>query len=319
VSAGADVVSVADGARDYLQHLVVERGLAANTVESYRRDLNRYAEVLAARGKTEFNDVSTVDVAEFRAALRTGNEEHPPLAVSSVGRAVVAVRGLHAFARAQGLAVDDPAREVAPPPPPRRLPKAITIDEVERLLDAAGSTDDPDPRVLRDRALLEFLYGTGARISEVTGLDVDDLDHLARDPAVRLSGKGGKQRYVPVGSYAVRALDAYLVRGRPALAAASVRRSSPAVFLNARGGRLTRQGAWGVLREAAVRSGKTDVSPHTLRHSFATHLLDGGADIRVVQELLGHASVTTTAVYTLITVDKLREVYAAAHPRALGG
>jgi integrase/recombinase XerD len=313
------VVSVADGARDYLQHLVVERGLAANTVESYRRDLNRYAEVLAARGKTEFNDVSTVDVAEFRAALRTGDEEHPPLAVSSVGRAVVAVRGLHAFARAQGLAADDPAREVAPPPPPRRLPKAITVDEIERLLDAAGSTDDPDPRVLRDRALLEFLYGTGARISEVTGLDVDDLDHLAGDPAVRLSGKGGKQRYVPVGSYAVRALDAYLVRGRPALAAAAVRRSSPAVFLNARGGRLTRQGAWGVLREAAVRSGKTDVSPHTLRHSFATHLLDGGADIRVVQELLGHASVTTTAVYTLITVDKLREVYAAAHPRALGG
>ena len=313
------MVSVADGAREYLQHLVVERGLAANTVESYRRDLNRYVEVLAARGKTEFNDVNTVDVAEFRAALRTGGEEHPPLAVSSVGRAVVAVRGLHAFARAQGLAVDDPAREVAPPPPPRRLPKAIAIDEIERLLDAAGSTDDPDPRVLRDRALLEFLYGTGARISEVTGLDVDDLDHLARDPAVRLSGKGGKERYVPVGSYAVRALDAYLVRGRPALAAAAVRRSSPAVFLNARGGRLTRQGAWGVLREAAARSGKTDVSPHTLRHSFATHLLDGGADIRVVQELLGHASVTTTAVYTLITVDKLREVYAAAHPRALGG
>jgi integrase/recombinase XerD len=313
------VVSVADGARGYLQYLVVERGLAANTVESYRRDLNRYAEVLAARGTTELNDVTTVDVAEFRAALRTGDEEHPPLAVSSVGRAVVAVRGLHAFARAQGLAVDDPARDVAPPPPPRRLPKAITVDEIERLLDAAGSTDDPDPRVLRDRALLEFLYGTGARISEVTGLDVDDLDHLARDPAVRLSGKGGKQRYVPVGSYAVRALDAYLVRGRPALAAAAVRRASPAVFLNARGGRLTRQGAWGVLREAAVRSGKTDVSPHTLRHSFATHLLDGGADIRVVQELLGHASVTTTAVYTLITVDKLREVYAAAHPRALGG
>ena len=313
------MVSVADGARGYLQYLVVERGLAANTVESYRRDLGRYAEVLAARGRTELADVTALDVAEFRAALHSGDENHPPLATSSVGRAVVAVRGLHAFAQAQGLTVDDPAREVAPPPPPRRLPKAITIDEVERLLDAAGSTDDPDPRVLRDRALLEFLYGTGARISEVTGLDVDDLDHLARDPAVRLSGKGGKQRYVPVGSYAVRALDAYLVRGRPALAAAAVRRASPAVFLNARGGRLTRQGAWGVLREAAVRSGKTDVSPHTLRHSFATHLLDGGADIRVVQELLGHASVTTTQVYTLITVDKLREVYAAAHPRALNG
>jgi integrase/recombinase XerD len=307
------MVSVAEGARGYLQYLVVERGLAVNTVQSYQRDLRRYAEVLAARGKTDLAGVTSLDVAEFRAALRTGDEHHPPLATTSVGRAVVAVRGLHAFARAQGLTVDDPAREVAPPPSERRLPKPITIDEIVRLLDAAGSTDDPDPRVLRDRALLEFLYGTGARISEVTGLDVDDLDHLAEDPAVRLSGKGGKQRY------AVRALDAYLVRGRPALAAAAVRRASPAVFLNTRGGRLTRQGAWGVLHEAAVRSGKTDVSPHTLRHSFATHLLDGGADIRVVQELLGHASVTTTQVYTLITVDKLREVYTNAHPRALGG
>jgi integrase/recombinase XerD len=314
----ANVVTVPEAARGYLQYLVVERGLAANTVQSYQRDLRRYAEVLAARGKADLNEVTSLDVAEFRAALRAGDENHPPLAVTSVGRAVVAVRGLHAFARAQGLTDDDPAREVAPPPPPRRLPKAITIDEVERLLDAAGSIGDPDPRALRDRALLEFLYSTGARISEVTGLDVDDLDHLAADPAVKLSGKGGKQRYVPVGRYAVAALDAYLVRGRPALAGAAGRKSSPAVFLNARGGRLTRQGAWGVLREAAVRSGKSDVSPHTLRHSFATHLLDGGADIRVVQELLGHASVTTTQVYTLVTVDKLREVYAAAHPRALG-
>jgi integrase/recombinase XerD len=314
----ANMVTVPDAARGYLQYLVVERGLAANTVQSYQRDLRRYAEVMAARGRTDLDEVTSLDVAEFRAALRAGDENHPPLAVTSVGRAVVAVRGLHAFARAQGLTDDDPAREVAPPPPPRRLPKAITIDEVERLLDAAGSTGDPDPRALRDRALLEFLYSTGARISEVTGLDVDDLDHLAADPAVKLSGKGGKQRYVPVGSYAVAALDAYLVRGRPALAGAAGRKSSPAVFLNARGGRLTRQGAWAVLREAAVRSGKSDVSPHTLRHSFATHLLDGGADIRVVQELLGHASVTTTQVYTLVTVDKLREVYAAAHPRAMG-
>src|SRR6202044_4118694 len=228
--------TVPDAARGYLQYLVVERGLAANTVQSYQRDLRRYAEVLAARGRTDLNEVTSLDVAEFRAALRTGDEEHPPLAVSSVGRAVVAGRGLHAFARAQGLTADDPAREVAPPPPPRRLPKAITIDEVERLLDAAGSTDDPDPRVLRDRALLELLYGTGARISEVTGLDVDDLDPLARDPAVLLTGKGGKQRYVPVGSYAVKALDAYLVRGRPALAGKAARKSSPAVFPNARGG-----------------------------------------------------------------------------------
>ena len=321
------MVSVAGAVRGYLQYLVVERGLAANTVQSYERDLRRYAEMLTARGKSDLGDVSPLDVAEFRAVLRTGDDVHPPLAVSSVGRAVVAVRGLHAFARAQGLAADDPAREVAPPTPPRRLPKAIGVDEVERLLDAAGSTQDQDPRVLRDRALLEFLYGTGARISEATGLDVDDLDHLAADPAVLLTGKGGRQRYVPVGSYAVRALDAYLVRGRPALASAVARTAgskaggpgrgaSPAVFLNARGGRLTRQGAWGILREAAARSGKSEISPHTLRHSFATHLLDGGADIRVVQELLGHSSVTTTQVYTLITVDKLREVYAAAHPRA---
>ncbi len=259
-----------------------------------------------------------LDVAEFRGALATGDGEHPPLAVSSAGRAVVAVRGLHAFALREGLAPADPAREVAPPAPPRRLPKAITVEAVTAILDAAGPADDPDPRVLRDRALLEFLYGTGARISEATGLDVDELDHLALEPAVLLTGKGGKQRYVPVGSYAVTALEAYLVRGRPALAARSGRTASPAVFLNARGGRLTRQGAWGILRAAATRSGSSDVSPHTLRHSFATHLLDGGADIRVVQELLGHASVTTTQVYTLVTVDKLREVYAAAHPRALG-
>ena len=310
------VVAVDEAVRDYLQYLVVERGLAANTVESYQRDLRRYAELLAARGTTQLGDVRTPDVAAFLAALRTGDEEHPPLATSSASRAVVAVRGLHAFALKQGIAGDDPAREVAPPAPPRRLPKAISVTDVERLLDAAGSTEDPDPRVLRDRALLEFLYGTGARISEAVGLDVDDLD-LVADPAVLLSGKGGKQRFVPVGSYAVRALEAYLVRGRPALSAAW-RRASPAVFLNARGGRLTRQGAWGVLGEAAGRSGLVGASPHTLRHSFATHLLDGGADIRVVQELLGHASVTTTQVYTLVTVDKLREVYAAAHPRALG-
>ena len=312
------MVSVSDGARRYLQYLVVERGLAANTVQSYERDLRRYAAYLGARGTRELADVAELDVAEFRAALRAGDEEHAPLAVSSAGRAVIAVRGLHAFALKEGLASADPARTVAPPAPPKRLPKAIPVDAVERILDAAGSTADPDPRVLRDRALLEFLYGTGARISEATGLDVDDLDHLASDPSVLLTGKGGKQRYVPVGRYAVAALDAYLVRGRPALAAHAMRRQSPAVFLNARGGRLTRQGAWGILREAAHRAGQENVSPHTLRHSFATHLLDGGADIRVVQELLGHASVTTTQVYTLVTVDKLREVYAAAHPRALG-
>jgi integrase/recombinase XerD len=293
-------------------------------VESYRRDLRRYASVLAARGQTTLGEITPADVAGFLASLREGDAEHAALAVSSAARAVIAVRGLHAFAAAQGLAGTDPARDVPPPSPPRRLPKAITVAEVERLLDAAGPGPDDlsaEPRLLRDRALLEFLYGTGARISEATGLDVDELG-LGEDPMVRLIGKGGKHRMVPVGSYAARALEAYLVRARPGLAAASRRVSvSPAVFLNARGGRLTRQGAWGVLHAAAGRAGlpsDAEVSPHTLRHSFATHLLDGGADIRVVQELLGHASVTTTQVYTLITVDRLREVYATAHPRALG-
>jgi integrase/recombinase XerD len=303
----------------------VERGLAASTVESYRRDLRRYASVLAGRGKTRLGEITPADVAGFLAALREGDAEHGALAVSSAARAVIAVRGLHAFAVAQGLAATDPAREVPPPPPPRRLPRAIPVGDVERLLEAAGPAPgdlSADPRLLRDRALLEFLYGTGARISEATGLDRDELQ-LGADPVVRLIGKGGKHRVVPMGSYAVRALEAYLVRARPSLAQAAASRrapgrgASPAVFLNARGGRLTRQGAWGVLHAAAARAGLPDVSPHTLRHSFATHMLDGGADIRVVQELLGHASVTTTQVYTLITVDRLREVYAASHPRAL--
>jgi integrase/recombinase XerD len=263
--------------------------------------------------------VTPPDVAGFLAGLREGDADHPPLAASSAGRAVVAVRGLHAFAAAEGLAASDPARQVRPPAPPRRLPRAIPIADVVRLLEAAGTGGTP--RSLRDRALLELLYATGARISEATGLDVDDLDMdgpVVRG-TVRLSGKGSKQRVVPVGSYARQALDHYLVRARPALAAAARRASaSPAVFLNARGGRLTRQGAWAVLRAAAERAGIVDVSPHTLRHSFATHLLDGGADVRVVQELLGHASVTTTQVYTLVTVERLREVYASAHPRARG-
>jgi integrase/recombinase XerD len=313
--------TVTAAVRAYLEHLGVERGLAANTIESYQRDLRRYSAALAGRGKGRLGDVTPADVAEFLAWLREGDTEHEALAVSSAARAVIAVRGLHAFAAAQGLAETDPARDVQPPTPPRRLPKAITLPEVERLLAASGpGPDDPsaDPRMLRDRALLEFLYGTGARISEATGLDVDEL-HLDADPVVRLAGKGGKQRVVPVGSYAVRALQAYLVRARPALAAGTGRVSvAPAVFLNARGGRLTRQGAWGVLHAAAERARLPEVSPHTLRHSFATHMLDGGADIRVVQELLGHASVATTQVYTLITVDRLREVYASSHPRALG-
>lgn len=314
--------------RGYLEHLTVERGLARNTLESYQRDLRRYRDTLADRGRAKLGEVVEEDVAAFLAALRRGADGHPPLSAGSAARAVVAVRGLHAFALREGIAATDPAREVRPPAPPRRLPKAISVAEVERLLDAAApwlavqSAAPNGATSLRDRALLELLYATGARISEAVGLDVDDLELRARDDqapgAVRLAGKGGKQRVVPVGSYARAALDAYLVRGRPVLAVAGRRGpASPAVFLNARGGRLTRQGAWMVLRAAAARAGLADVSPHTMRHSFATHMLDGGADVRVVQELLGHASVTTTQVYTLVTVDHLREVYAAAHPRAL--
>jgi integrase/recombinase XerD len=299
--------------RAYLDHLAVERGVASNTLSSYRRDLERYVAYLCECGVASLAEVDAAQVTAFLAHLRTGDEEHPALSAASSARAVIAVRGLHRFALRDGLVAVDVAREVRPPTPPRRLPKAISIEDVERLLDAAGYPGTG--LALRDRALLELLYGTGARISEAVGLAVDDVE-LA-DRTVLLTGKGGKQRRVPLGSYAARAVEDYLVRARPALAAAG--RGTPALFLNARGGPLSRQSAWTVLRTAAERAGlAAGISPHTLRHSFATHLMDGGADVRVVQELLGHASVTTTQIYTLVTVDRLREVYATAHPRARG-
>lgn len=296
---------------DYLDHLTVERGLAANTLTSYRRDLRRYAAFLAGRGVEDVTASTEADVTAFLRSLREGGPDHVPLGASSAARTVVAVRGLHRFLVREGAGDRDPARDVRPPAPPRRLPKALSVDTVERLLDAAAAGEGPLP--VRDRALLEVLYGTGARISEAVGLDRDDLD--ISSGAVRLRGKGGKERVVPVGTYALQAVEAYLVRARPVLAAAG--RGTPALLLNSRGGRLSRQSAWTVLRTAAGRAGvRGTVSPHTLRHSFATHLIEGGADVRVVQELLGHASVTTTQVYTLVTVDRLREVYAASHPRA---
>jgi integrase/recombinase XerD len=299
--------------RGFLDHLAVERGVAANTLASYRRDLDRYTAYLSARGIDSLATVDAAVVSGFLAYLREGDPGHPPLSTSSAARAVVAARGLHRFALRDGLVAEDVARLVRPPAPPRRLPKAISIEDVERLLEAAGF--DLTPLAVRDRALLEVLYATGARISEAVGLAIDDLDLAGR--SVLLSGKGGKQRRVPLGSFAHDALEAYLVRARPALAARG--RGVPAVFLNARGGRLSRQSAWTVLRTAAEKAGLANgISPHTLRHSFATHLMEGGADVRVVQELLGHSSVTTTQIYTLVTVDQLREVYAAAHPRALG-
>jgi integrase/recombinase XerD len=277
--------------RGYLDHLAVERGLAANSLASYRRDLHRYAAFLSERGIREPSAIGEEDVSAFLRSLREGDGERRPLGASSAARAVVAVRGLHRFLHREGLSAMDPASAVRPPTPPRRLPKAIPLEQVEKLL--AAATADGAPLALRDRALLEVLYGTGARISEAVGLDRDDLD--LQGGTVLLRGKGGKQRIVPMGSYARQAVEAYLVRSRPQLAAS----------------------AWTVLRTVAGRAHlATHISPHTLRHSFATHLLDGGADVRVVQELLGHASVTTTQIYTLVTVDRLREVYAAAHPRA---
>ena len=305
---------------DYLQHMGVERGLAANTLAAYRRDLARYARYLAGAGCTRPGDITRGHVTGYVQALADGSDGGSALGVRSAARTVVAVRGLHKFWALEGHTPADPASEVHPPMAGKRLPKAISVNEVTRILEAAG-TDTATG--LRDRALLEFLYSTGARISEAVGLDVDDISLPAAQsqdagPAVvRLFGKGSKERLVPLGSYGARALDAYLVRGRPLIAAKG--KGTPALFLNARGGRISRQSAWTILKAAAEKANITrDVSPHTLRHSFATHLLEGGADVRVVQELLGHASVTTTQVYTLVTADTLREVYAAAHPRALG-
>jgi integrase/recombinase XerD len=305
------LADLAVSVRTYLDHLAIERGLAANTLSSYRRDLRRYQLFLAELGVVDLDAITEQTVTAFLVRLREGDSEHPPLSSTSAARTVVAVRGFHKFAVSDGLATIDPAAAVKPPSPAKRLPKALPLADIEAILVAAGAAGTS--LAMRDRALLELLYGTGARISEAVGLDVDDLDAI--DKTVLLHGKGGKERLVPIGSYAVTAVSEYLVRARPGLVAKGS--GTPALFLNARGGRLSRQSAWTVLVRAAERAGVTkDVSPHTLRHSFATHLLDGGADVRVVQELLGHASVTTTQVYTLVTVDNLREVFATAHPRA---
>ncbi|PZR51938.1 tyrosine recombinase XerD [Xylanimonas oleitrophica] len=307
---------------DYLAHLRVERGLSANTTAAYRRDLARYVRHLESLGRTSVGAVSEADVVAYVTVVREGTDGGARLSPASTARALAAVRGWHRFAHAEGLATHDPSAEVRAPTQLRRLPHALSVDAVTRLLDAAGQGDGPLP--LRDRALLELLYSTGGRISEVVGLDVDAVGWLdgalpgsgtGADAVVRLHGKGDKQRVVPVGSYAREALDAYLVRSRPGLAASGT--GTPALFLNTRGRRLSRQSAWAVLQAASEKAGLQNVSPHTLRHSFATHLLQGGADVRVVQELLGHASVTTTQIYTMVTPDTLREVYAAAHPRAL--
>jgi integrase/recombinase XerD len=297
----------------YLRHIGIERGLSPNTVAAYRRDLGAYLALLAERGVTTTGAATADDVAAFVHSLRDRGDDS--LAASSTARMLSSVRGFHRFLLEEGLTETDPAAETRAPTLPSRLPKAITIDQMAAV---RATTEGEDETSLRDRALLELLYATGARVSEAVGLNVDDVISTEGDGAadvVRLLGKGGKQRIVPLGSYARAAIDAYLVRVRPLLSARG--RATPALFLGVRGNRLSRQNAWLVIRARAEQSGLgLAISPHTFRHSFATHLLEGGADVRVVQELLGHASVATTQIYTLVTADTLRDMYTSAHPRA---
>lgn len=297
----------------YLRHITIERGLSEHTVAAYRRDLAGYRTWLQERGIDDVDEVTAALVAEFAAARASAE---PPPAATSLARLQSSVRGLHRFLVLEGLAQTDPSDRLRPPKAPQRLPKALSIEQIEALLDAAGPAPgdavDTDIVRLRDRALLELLYATGARVSEVMQLDVDDLAH---GDVLRVRGKGAKERIVPVGSYARAAVDAYLARARPELSRRG--RASARLFLGARGAPLSRQGAWLVIQAAAERAQlSAHVSPHTFRHSFATHLLQGGADVRVVQELLGHASVATTQIYTHVTVDALRDVYLTSHPRA---
>ncbi|WP_341954420.1 site-specific tyrosine recombinase XerD [Microbacterium sp. LWH13-1.2] len=290
----------------YLRHVTIERGLSEHTIAAYRRDLGGYLEWLDAESIVDTAEITPAIVGRFIADRSSAD---PAPAATSLARLQSSVRGWHRFLAREGIEDDDPSGRLRPPKAPRRLPKALTIDQVERLLEAPSAED---PIGIRDRALLELLYATGARVSEAVGLDVDDLAH---GDVLRLRGKGSKERIVPIGSFARTAVDAYLTRVRPGLAAKG--RASARLFLGARGAPLSRQSAWLVIRAAAEHAHITaEVSPHTLRHSFATHLLQGGADVRVVQELLGHASVATTQIYTHVSVDTLRDIYATSHPRA---
>jgi integrase/recombinase XerD len=301
-------------AERFLIHLTVERGLANNTLAAYRRDLRRYIGFLTARGMTRGDQVDDVAVRSFVASVSasTHGPDAAPYRATSVSRVLSAVRSFHRFLVSEGIAPHDPTSEVVRPRVPRPLPHPLSVEEIRRLIEAP---DRSTPTGLRDRAILEVLYGSGVRISELTGLDVDDLD--LEGGFVRVVGKGGKEREVPIGRHAQDAASSYLTRARPHLAG---QRTRGELFLNARGGRLSRQACAKLLAAYAARVGiGRRVSPHDLRHSFATHLLEGGADVRVVQELLGHASVATTQIYTLVTRQHLREVYYAAHPRARGG
>lgn len=299
---------------EFITHAQYEKGLAANTIAAYRRDLRTWTEFCALEG-IDPAAASHEDVTEFLERLRAGKEPaRAPLRPSSVARMLVSVRSLYKFLAREGRVPRDPTGKVGAPRRPRSLPKAIPVEDVERLI----ATPPGDGLGRRDRAIIETLYGAGLRISELVDLDVDDVDLDERSILVR-SGKGSKSRRVPMGRAARKAIGDYVAVTRPELVARAARSPGGALFLNARGGRLSRQGCWKLLKQHARTAGMEDrVSPHTLRHSFATHMLDGGADIRVVQELLGHASLATTQVYTLVSEGKLREVYLAAHPRARG-
>ena len=290
--------------REYLNHLIVERGLSKNTIAAYRRDVERF---ISEGDVPDLTQVSGGDLEAFVARSRARG-----LAESSVARSVVAVRNAVEFTCKESKTLNQ-IKGVKPPKIKMRLPNALSISEIDSLLNTAKSPGNPD--AIRESAILELLYGTGARISEVVSLNVGDVIKFdgGEVSSLRLTGKGGKTRVVPVGRYAREALDQYLVRVRPGL----VSKDREALFLNDRGGRLSRQSMWTIVSQTAKRANlSVDVSPHSLRHSYATHLLDGGADVRVVQELLGHSSVTTTQIYTLVTIDKLRESYSSAHPRA---
>lgn len=296
--------------------LAVERGLAANSLAAYRRDLRRYAEFLRERGEEDPTAVSEETVLSYVEHLKSERDEdgRARFAPASVARALVAVRSFHRFCLEEGLLAVDPSEEVGAPRVPQGIPKALTEDQVEALL---GAVVGDTARALRDRAIVETLYATGVRISELVGLDRRDLD--LDDGLVRVLGKGSKERIVPVGRSARDALGAYLTQGRPQLVRPNHTAGADreAVVLNVRGGRLSRQSCWKIVRTAGERAGLTGrLSPHVLRHSCATHMLEHGADIRVVQELLGHASISTTQVYTKVSPERLRAVYEAAHPRA---
>ncbi len=299
--------------KKWLRHLAVEKGLSANTLSNYRRDLARYIDWLEAQKISDLQQVDQPMVEHYVSYLRQGDPEagRAPLAQSSAARALIVVRGLHAFALVEGLIEHNVAAKVQPAGAGQHLPETLSVQEVTRLIESIPDTEAATAMDLRDRALLELLYGTGARISELLALHVDQVANL--DGLLVITGKGNKQRLVPVGRQAQAAIEAYLVRGRPSLA----KGRSHALFLNSRGNALSRTSAWHVLKQAAQRAGlEKEISPHTLRHSYASHLIEGGADVRVVQELLGHASVTTTQIYTHISAENLRNVWASTHPRA---